>query len=145
MYTVKEVSELLDISVHTIRYYDKERLFPYVTRGHHGERLFSEEDLLWVQLVQGLRQTNMPLAEIRHYGDLCKAGDSTILERYQMMVRQKEKIERELTAMQKRLAMFEYKVRFYQNLLAGRTPDPSCNPMNVIPEKIRREKGLPVE
>lgn len=137
MYTVKEVSEILGISAHTIRYYDKEHLFPYVTRGKNGERLFSQEDLLWVQLVQGLRKTDMPLAEIRRYGDLCKEGDSTIPERYKMMIDQKRKIETDLEEMKKRLEIVEYKVKFYKDLLDGKTPDASCNPMNVMPEKLR--------
>jgi len=140
MYTVKEVSKILDISVHTIRYYDKEHLFPYVTRGKNGERLFTDEDLLWVQLVQGLRKTDMPLADIRHYGDLCKLGDSTIPERYQMMVKQKQKIEHDLEELKKRLAIVKYKVDFYEDLMEGKTPDTSCNPMNVMPEKLRMQK-----
>lgn len=142
MYTVKEVAEMLNISAHTIRYYDKEHLFPYVTRGNHGERLFTDEDLLWVQLVQGLRETDMPLSEIRHYGDLCKIGDSTIPERHEMMVRQKEKIEQDIELMKKRLEIVQYKVQFYQDLLDGKTPDTSCNPMNVMPEQARRQQGL---
>jgi len=139
MYTVKEVSEIFNISVHTIRYYDKEHLFPYVTRGKHGERLFSDEDLQWVQLVKCMRQADMPLSEIRRYSDLCKLGDSTIPERYEMMLEQKTKIEANLEDMKKRLDYVEYKVKFYKDLMAGKKPDTSCNPMNVVPEKKRKQ------
>ena len=137
MYTVKQVSDMMSISVHTIRFYDKERLFPYVERGENLERLFSDEDLLWVQLVQCLRLTGMPLADIRHYVELCQEGDCTIPERHEIMVKQKEKAELEAAAMQDRVKVLEYKVGFYQDLLDGKIPDDSCNPMNKMPERMR--------
>lgn len=128
MYTVKQVSEMMNISPHTIRYYDKEALFPYLQRGRNQERLFSDEDLLWVQLVQCLRLTGMPLDDIRHYIDLCKEGDSTIAERHTIMVKQKEKAELEAAAMQERVKLLEQKVEFYQDLLDGESSEDSCNP-----------------
>jgi len=131
MYTVKQVSEMMNISPHTIRYYDKEALFPYLERGENHARMFSNEDLLWVQLVQCLRSTGMPLDDIRHYIDLCKEGDSTIAERHAIMVRQKEKAKLEAAAAQERVNLLGEKVKFYQDLLDGKILDDSCNPTYV--------------
>ena len=131
MYTVKQVSEMMNISPHTIRYYDKEALFPYLERGENQARMFSDEDLLWVQLVQCLRSTGMPLNGIRHYIDLCKEGDSTIAERHAIMVKQKEKAKLEAAAAQERVNLLGEKVKFYQDLLDGKILDASCNPTYV--------------
>jgi len=131
MYTVKQVSEMMNISPHTVRYYDKEALFPYLERGENQARLFSDEDLLWVQLVQCLRSTGMPLDDIRHYIDLCIEGDSTIAERHAIIVKQKEKAELEAVAAQERVKLLEQKVTFYQDLLDGKSLEDSCNPTYV--------------
>ena len=131
MYTVKQVSEMMNISPHTVRYYDKEALFPYLERGENQARMFSDEDLLWVQLVQCLRATGMPLDDIRHYIDLCKEGDSTIAERHAIMVKQKEKAKLEAAAAQERVNLLGKKVKFYQDLLDGKSSDDSCNPTYV--------------
>ena len=94
-------------------------------------RLFSDGDLLWVQLVQCLRLTGMPLDDIRHYIDLCIEGDSTIAERHAIIVKQKEKAELEAAAAQERVKLLEQKVAFYQDLLDGKSLEDSCNPTYV--------------
>lgn len=43
-YTIKEVSQMLDIPATTIRYYDNEGLLPYITRKESGYRQFEEGD-----------------------------------------------------------------------------------------------------
>ena len=40
-YTVKEVAQMMKISVHTIRYYDNEGLIPFVSRTQSNIRMFS--------------------------------------------------------------------------------------------------------
>lgn len=58
-----------------------------------------------------------------------------------MMVDQKAKIEADIKAMKKRLEIVEYKVRFYRDLMNGKQPDTSCNPMKVMPEQMRMQKA----
>ena len=73
----------------------------------------------------------MPLDDIRHYIDLCKEGDSTIAERHAIMVKQKEKAKLEAAAAQERVNLLGKKVKFYQDLLDGKSADDSCNPTYV--------------
>ena len=40
-YTIGEVSEMLGITIDTIRYYDKEGLLPFVKRDKGGRRVLS--------------------------------------------------------------------------------------------------------
>jgi DNA-binding transcriptional MerR regulator len=41
---------MMDMSPHTLRFYENEGLFPYVSRSPGGARLFDDEDLKWVYL-----------------------------------------------------------------------------------------------
>ena len=118
--TVNEVSKKLNISVHTVRFYDDQGLFPGVIRDKHGKRLFSDESLEWAHLVLCLRNTGMSIADIKHFIELCKAGDSTLLERYNIILAQKKKAESDLEEMQKRLCIISGKEKWYKSLLTDK-------------------------
>lgn len=115
--TVNQVSKKLNISAYTLRYYDDQGLFPDVTRDDNGKRLFSEASLEWVNLVICLRNTGMSISDIRHFIELCKAGDATISERYDIILTQKKKAETDLEEMQKRLSVICGKEKWYRSLL----------------------------
>lgn len=117
MYTVKQVSEITGISAHTIRFYDNEGLFPFVSRDKNNIRLFSEDNLDWINLVHCLRDTGMPLADIKQYIELSKQGNSTAEERYNIILKQKEKAKQEVIKMQERVELLKKKTDYYKELL----------------------------
>lgn len=117
MYTVKQISEITGISAYTIRFYDNEGLFPFVSRDKNNVRLFSEDNLDWVNFVHTLRATGMPLADVKQYIELCEQGHSTAEERYNIILKQKEKAEQELIKMQEQVEMLKKKSAYYKELL----------------------------
>lgn len=126
-YTVKQISDKLKISVHTLRFYDDQGLFPDVTRDAHRTRLFTEDSLDWISLVLCLRNTGMSVTDIRHYINLCKDGEATVLERYKIIMKQKEKAEADLKEMQSRLEVLRMKEKCYEDILNSKSGD-ACNP-----------------
>ena len=76
MYTIKDIANIVGESEHTIRFYCKEGLFPFATRDKNNVRKFTEADIEGVNIVLCLRDTGMPLSEIKHYMDLCTEGIS---------------------------------------------------------------------
>lgn len=44
-YTVKDVAKIMNVSTHTVRYYDNEGLIPFVSRTQSNVRLFSDYNL----------------------------------------------------------------------------------------------------
>jgi DNA-binding transcriptional MerR regulator len=76
------------ISIYTLRYYDKEHLFPYLHRNEKNIRIFSNADLEWICLIDCLRNADLSIAEIRHYVELNVKGDSTLKERHQIISKQ---------------------------------------------------------
>ena len=117
MYTVKQVADKMGISAYTLRFYDKEGLFPHISRDANNMRLFSEQDLEWVNTVQCLRETGMPLAEVKAFIQLCLLGDSTVPTRYQLLQNQVHKAQQELEAMEKRISTLRRKLEYYNNLM----------------------------
>lgn len=131
MYTIKEVSEKLDVSEHTLRFWAKSGLFPFVERDENNIRQFSDNDLEWVKIVKCLRSVGTDNKSIKRYIDLCIIGDSTIPERYQIIQETKTKAQQKMIELQQQLNLLDYKEKFYQNLIKNNLKD-SWNPMNKI-------------
>ena len=72
MYSINEIAKLCGLSVYTIRFYDKEGLLPFVTRSKSGNRQFSENDLDMIKLICCLKNSGMPIKDIKRYIDLDK-------------------------------------------------------------------------
>ena len=126
MLTIKDVARRVGESEHTIRYYCKEGLFPFLTRNDNNVRLFTEEDLEGVRIVLCLRDTGMPLAEIRRYMDLCTQGNTTLQERLAIIRDQKEKALEQMQEFQKKIDHLAWKEQHYMDLIeSGRDDD--CN------------------
>ena len=131
MYTIKEVAEKMDISEHTLRFWAKSGFFPFVKRSQNNIRQFSDNDLEWVKIVKCLRSVGTENKAIKRYIDLCIVGDSTIEERYKIILDTKEKALMQMDELKKQLAILEYKENFYKNLIKNNLKD-TWNPMNSV-------------
>lgn len=131
MYTIKDVAEKMDISEHTLRFWAKSGFFPFVKRNQNNIRQFSDNDLEWVKIVKCLRSVGTENKAIKRYIDLCIVGDSTIEERYKIILGTKEKALMQMDELKKQLAILEYKENFYKNLIKNNLKD-TWNPMNSV-------------
>ena len=129
MYTIKEVAEKMEVSEHTLRFWAKSGFFPFVKRNENNIRQFSDNDLEWVRIVKCLRSVGTENKAIKKYIDLCIKGDSTISERYQIILDTKEKALQQMEELKQQLAVLDYKENFYKNLIKNNLQD-SWNPMN---------------
>ena len=64
-YTVGEIAKMLHVAPSTLRYYDKEGLLPFVERSSGGIRLFKDSDFEWLSMIECMKQTGMPIREIK--------------------------------------------------------------------------------
>lgn len=129
MYTIKEVSDIMQVSEHTLRFWAKSGFFPFITRDKNNNRIFSEDDLGWVKMVKCLRSVGTDNKSIKKYIDLCIIGDSTIKERYEIIRSTKEKALKQMKELQTQLEHLNYKERFYEDLIENNLED-TWNPMN---------------
>ena len=108
-YTVGEIAEKLNIAPSALRYYDKEGLLPFVERSSGGIRIFREEDMDWLELIECMKRTGMPIKEIKHFIDCCVEGDSRINDRLSIIKNQRDRVLAEIEHLQARLSMLEFK------------------------------------
>ena len=64
MYTVGEMAKMLGVPASTLRYYDKERLLPFVGRSAGGIRMFRESDLEWLRIIGCMKKAGMSIRDI---------------------------------------------------------------------------------
>lgn len=113
-YTIGEVAKLLDISISTLRYYDKEGLLHSVERTDGGIRIFKEKDIQQLHMLECLKSTGMQLKDIKTFFDWCEEGDSTIEKRYQMFLERKKDLEKQMLLLQNSLDLVNYKCEYYR-------------------------------
>ena len=77
-YTIGELSKIMNVSIHTLRYYDNEGLLPFVQRKPNGQRIFTHRDLIFLNTIECLKSTGMPLKEIKQYIEWCIEGMPTV-------------------------------------------------------------------
>ena len=90
--TIKEVSEQLEITQDTLRYYEKVGMIPPVTRTEGGIRDYQEDDIVWVKLATCMRSAGLPVKVMIDYLNLYKQGNSTIQARCTLLKEQREKL-----------------------------------------------------
>ena len=131
MYTIKEVSQKMDVSEHTLRFWAKCGFFPFVKRNENNIRQFSESDLEWVKIVKCLRSVGTENKAIKKYIDLCIIGDSTIPERFEIIKETKNNALKKMAELKQQLDLLDYKETFYKNLMENNLKD-TWNPMNKM-------------
>jgi len=129
MYTVKEAAQITGLTEHAVRFYTDKGLVPSLQRNEHNIRMFDEESINWLFGVKCLKQSGMPIEVIKIYIDLCLEGDSTIPQRYKLMMEHKEAALVKLEEAKRHIAHLEEKTALYQAILEHRSPD-TTNPAN---------------
>lgn len=113
-YSIGKISDMLNISISTLRYYDKEGLLPLVNRTPGNIRIFDDTDIECLKMIECLKDTGMPLKDIKQFFEWCEKGDSTIDQRYELFFHQKEKTEKQIAILQNALDRINYKCEFYR-------------------------------
>lgn len=134
MFTIKDVSDKMDVSVHTLRFWAKSGFFPFIKRDSNNIRLFTENDLEWVKIVKCLRSVGTQNKDIKKYIDLCIEGDSTIPERFEIIKSTKNNAVAQMKVLQQQLDLLSFKENYYQNLIQNNLKD-NYNPINKIQNK----------
>ncbi|MCI7420302.1 MAG: MerR family transcriptional regulator [Alphaproteobacteria bacterium] len=113
-YSIGQVAAKTGLTVHTLRYYEKEGLLPFVRKSSSGLRMFSDNDLGWLSIIECLKKTGMPLKGIKQYIDWFREGDSTLPQRLEMFKQQQLKVLAQIEQFQKYLQKIDYKVKLYE-------------------------------
>jgi DNA-binding transcriptional MerR regulator len=119
VFMIGELASRTARSVHAIRWYETQGLMPGVQRNSGGRRLYTEQHVDWLLLMERLRRTGMTIAEMREYTALVKQGKSTLAQRRDMLAAHRLRVLRTIDEWKQALALIDGKVDFYGEWLAS--------------------------
>ena len=120
---IGELAERSGRTIHTIRWYEVQRLMPGVARAAGGHRIYSEQHVGWLELLQRLRRTGMSIREMREFAALVKQGDSSIAARTEFLEVHRQRVDAKIAELTDSLRLIDYKIQFYREWIAsGRRP-----------------------
>lgn len=144
-YSIKEISKITGLPASTLRYYDKQGLLPSLKRNANNVRVFEDEDIQGLKLIDCLKRSGLSIKDIKKFMDAVTQGDKSLKTRLDIFKRRRAFLERELEDLQEVLGVMEYKCWYYETACAAGTEDVMKNlKPSDVPEKFReaREKLL---
>ena len=111
--TIIGVERKNGISSHTLRFWVKKGLFPFIDRDKNGVKYFSEKDIKWVEWVACLRSINMSLEDIKEYVYLFPQGIDTAPRRKEILQKQLNKVKNDIKNLMKMEEKLQQKIELY--------------------------------
>ncbi len=116
MFSIGQISEMFHLPISTLRYYDKEGLFPEMER-QHGIRQFSEKEVEALRVIECLKASGLEIKDIKQFMEWVREGSSTYDRRRQLFENRKAAVEKEIQQLEKTLAMLKYKCWYYETAM----------------------------
>ncbi|MCE5284226.1 MAG: MerR family transcriptional regulator [Pelosinus sp.] len=115
-YSIGQFSSLTNISAPTLRYYEKEQIL-ITHRDAGGRRFYTAQDIDWILFIKKLKDTGMPLKDIREYAILRYQGDSTMQQRLEILEKHKLSVIEEKEKWDTNLQNLNNKITIYKEKL----------------------------
>ena len=120
-YTIKQAAETMNVTPTTLRYYDKQGLLPFMERKESGYRIFSEEDIKMLRVIECLKKSGMPIKDIRQFSKWVQMGDDSLQERYEMFLERRRTVEAQMAELQETLDFINHKCWYYETAIHAGT------------------------
>lgn len=111
--TIAQVAERFNVTTDTLRYYEKVGMIPKVSRTSGGIRSYGEVDMNWVEFIICMRSSGISIEVLKEYVELYQLGESTLEERRQLLIKERNAIATRLHTLQTTLDRLDYKIENY--------------------------------
>ena len=116
--SIGQVAERTGLSVHALRFYEREGLLTDpVRRDAGGRRVYGEHDIEWLGVCVKLRASGMPLPAIRRYVELVREGVGNEQQRLAIMREHRDQVIAQIAQLTDCLNLISYKIEFYEECL----------------------------
>ncbi|WP_295765579.1 MerR family transcriptional regulator [uncultured Holdemanella sp.] len=122
MYTIGQVSEMFDLPISTLRYYDKEGFFPNLVR-KGNIRYFSNNEIEALRLIECLKKSGLGIKEINQFFTWVSQGSASYENRKELFEARKLAVEAEIKNLQKTLSLLEFKCWYYSKAMEDGTEE----------------------
>jgi len=117
--TVADMAALTGVPADTLRYYERAGLIQPVARTAGNQRRYSQADVEWVRFLLRLRETGMPIAQMRRYAALRAEGVSTTAERLAMLEEHQRRLREQVALLRHHERALAAKIATYRSDLGN--------------------------
>ena len=119
-YSMKDACLKTGLTYDTLKFYCNEGLVPNVKRDRNNYRVFSEQDIAWINSLSCLKNCGMGISEMKEFLSLCLEGEKTIPNRQKILSAKLNELENKMNEIKKSIDYIHWKQNFYQNVLDGK-------------------------
>lgn len=117
-YTIGEVAEAIGLSVHALRFYEREGLLiEPVERTSSGRRRYSQTNVDWLRICTRLRESQMPLADLKRFAALVRKGPGNESERLALLDAHRARVDAQMQALEQARDIITWKTQIYETKL----------------------------
>lgn len=132
MYTIGQISKMFHLPISTLRYYDKQGLFPNLKR-KGNIRYFSDDEIEALRVIECLKKSGLEIKDIQQFFVWINEGSSSYKKRKELFEKQKLIVEEEINTLQKTLSLLKFKCWYYETALKDGNED---NINAMLPDKL---------
>lgn len=128
-YTIAQAAKKMNLTIYTLRYYDRVGLLSNVKRDKSGNRIFTKDDMEMLSLICCLKNTGMPIKEIKLFTDWQNEGNQTLHARNNMLVEHKKDVLKQIEDLKNHLRLIDRKLDYYHDACHAydtNSPIPTC-------------------
>jgi DNA-binding transcriptional MerR regulator len=133
---IGELAKRSGLSAHTIRYYERIGLLPYVARDRSRRRDYDASILTWIEFLGRLKATGMSIREMLRYADLREKGAGTEAQRRELLEQHRARVRAHVAELQACLLVLDAKIAGYADVEKRMTDYDA-----TLPERRRKPAG----
>jgi DNA-binding transcriptional MerR regulator len=119
--SIGDLAHQCGLSTHALRFYEAQGILQPARRAANGHRRYGIADVQWVAFVLRLKETGMPLADIRHYAELRTQGDRSLQARVELLHLHRDRLDRKMAELSDCAAALDTKMQTYRRLITAST------------------------
>ena len=122
LYTIGQVAEMFQLPISTLRYYDKEGLFPNLMR-KGNIRYFGADELEALRIIECLKRSGLEIKDIKQFFLWVMEGSSSYEKRKALFEARKSAVEEQIQSLQRALSLLKFKCWYYETAMADGNED----------------------
>lgn len=119
-YTIGQVAEMNHLTISQLRYYDNQGLLPFLKRTDKGDRVFDDGAVKFLEMILCLKNTGMPIKQIKQFVEWTMEGDGTLPQRLEMMQQQQINVLQQIRDAEEYLTKIQQKIEIYEREMASK-------------------------
>jgi DNA-binding transcriptional MerR regulator len=113
--SIGDVAEATGLSVHALRFFEREGLFLRpIPRSSGGQRIYEPADVEWLLLCNRLRDSGMPIAMLKEFARLVRSGPGNEAERLALLREHEQAVRAKISDLNADLKVIHSKVVAYE-------------------------------